>query len=196
MSLDLLQDLINSAPAADPQALIVANRNAQRSAATRAGRERKREHHKQVLASVDGDREKLKTISVWVPRKVKSTLFARAQDKIAWHAKGDAHRFLDMQIEVEDTEYDLEQIEVERARPPKEEVEFAKLQGRFREQTASINGFFAPKQVVKTHRRPTDYYAPLGDFEWCERDEAVTTANRINHANAKARAARPITKPG
>lgn len=184
--------LASLGPAAvlDAQAERAERASAQRAKATRANRAEKREEHKQVLASVDGDREKLKTITVWVPRKRTEKLMARAFDRASLAAGGNA--FHDESYDIEATDYTLEQIEVERAQHPDKEVAFAKLQGRFVQQTRSIEGFFAPKQVCITHKRPTDYYAPLGDFEWCERNEEVTREQQLAHSLAKLRAARPI----
>lgn len=192
MSLDL--DTILSGVLCDqhkPEPLTQVDvQRAKRSASTAGCRERKTAAHKQVLDAVGGDREALKTISVWVPRKRTERMFFRAFDRQSLAEGGAA--FHDAEYETESTDYTLEQIEVERAKPPKEEVEYAKLQGRFVQQTASINGFFAPKETVHTARRPTDYYAPLGDFQWADRDENTRRVNDCTHAARKQAAAKPI----
>lgn len=175
----------------DPRIALRMNAEAKRSQATSANRERKSEAHKTLLASVDGDRECLKTIKLWVPRKTTQKLMVRAYDKAKLFATGDA--FHDECYEIEATEYDLEEIEVERARHPDEEVAFAKLQNRYREQKASILGFFhKPTMQCGDRRQRRVMPAPLGDFEWADRSEELTREQQLNHSLAKMRASRPI----
>lgn len=164
---------------------------AARSRATRANRQHKKAAHEAVLASVDGDRESLKTITVWVPRKRTERLFARAFDRKSLAEGGAA--FQDAEYEFEATEYDLEEIEVERARHPDEEVAFARLQKRFRESKPSIQGFFHKPTTKHGDRRQRRVLpAPLGDFNWVERNEDVSREQQLAQSLAKLRAARPI----
>jgi hypothetical protein len=161
----MLKEMIGNLPTDKPatqQDLL----RAKRSASTAGNRIVKKERKEEVLASVDGDAEKLITISLWQPRTVKTKLFARAFDKAKLAATGEA--FIDAEYDGEDTEYKLVEEVCERAKPPADEVAFAKLQGRFQEQTRSINGFFAADPIVITKHKATDYYAPLGDFNWCD----------------------------
>jgi hypothetical protein len=169
----------------------ISRAQASRARATRNCRAKKVEDHASALAAVDGDREALKTICLWVPRKTNQKLMARAFDKKACAEGGE--RFTDAAYEVEVTEYDLEEVEVERARHPKEEVEFAKLQRRFRESTPSIQGFFH-KPFIKTGDRRSRRVlpAPLGDFAWVERSEELSREQELNRSLAALRASRPI----
>jgi hypothetical protein len=161
-----------------------------RTSSTLGNRQYKKAKHEELLETVGGDREALKTICVWVPRKSTQRLFARAFDKKACAEGGE--RFQDVEYEFEATEYDLEEVEVERARHPDEEVAFAKLQRRFIERKPSIDGFFhKPTMKCGDYRRASAPTA-LGDFEWCERDENVTREQQIAHSLAKLRANRPI----
>jgi len=162
-----------------------------RASATLGNRAAKKEKHAELLADVGGDDEKLKTIRLWVPRKTTQKLMARAFDKKACAEGGE--RFQDAAYEIEATEYDLEEIEVERARHPTEEVAFAKLQRRYREQTPSILGFFhKPTMKCGDRRHRNVLPAPLGDFEWVERSEELSREQALNRSLAKLRAERPI----
>lgn len=162
---------------------------ARRSASTAANRTAKKAKKVAVLASVGGDDEKLTTIHVWVARTKREKILAKGYEKrfIGGKKADEEHDDKtakaivsiapqDFEVEVDATFYVLEEQVIERARHPKEEVEYAKLQGRFREQTRSTDTFFAPAPTVVTRRKPTDYYAPLGDFNWC--DDVIPAAER------------------
>jgi len=171
---------------------------ARRSASTTANRMHKKAAKVAVLASVDGDAEKLTTIHVWVPRTKREQILAKGYEKrfIGGKKADEEHddktktaiasvNAEEFAGEFDATFYVLEEQVTERARHPKEEVEYAKLQGRFQEHKPSIGGFFAPAPTVVTRRKPTDYYAPLGDFNWC--DDPVPAAERkIAHKRGAA----------
>lgn len=174
-----------------------------RAAANSRHRRAKQAHKVEVLAECDGDRESIKTITVWMPRSKKGQLFAKGYEKrfIGGKKADEAHddktkravasaNAVEAVYEVDETVYDLTEIEVPRARPPKEEVMNAQFEGRYTEHHGGAS-FFAPAQAVRYKARPTDYYAPLGDFQWADREEAVTAANQATHERAKARN-RPI----
>lgn len=192
--LSFLSTIIAGAVAAPlPEGMTVAQANAQnaRGRATHGNRLHKKATHAALLDSVDGDREALKTITVWVPRKTMTKLMARAFDKKACYEGGE--RFQDAQYEVESTEYDLEEIEVERARHPDEEVAFAKLQKRFREPTRSILGFFHKPTTKHGDRRQRNVLpAPLGDFNWVDLDATTAQANAETRAQRLERSLRKI----
>lgn len=164
---------------------------AKRSAATHGNRLYKQAKHAEVLEAVGGGREALKTITVWMPRKSTQKLFARAFDKKACAEGGE--RFTDAEYEVEATEYDLEEIEVERARHPDEEVAFARLQRRFVEHKPSILGYFHKPSMKSGDRRARRVMpAPLGDFSWVERSEELSREQQISRSLATLRAQKPI----
>lgn len=192
MSLDLSSILAGIIAGLPPdQAMNATDQaRAKRSAATGAHRERKTAYKAQVLAACDGDRESIKIIHLWVARTKKAQLFAKGYEKKfvgpnPQEISGGDDEQHDQKgkrtvasvnaqeaiYEIDETVYDLTPVEVPRAKPPKEEIANAQFEGRYKGDDTKRHGgasFFAPPQVVKTHRRPTDYYAPLGDLNWCE----------------------------
>lgn len=195
--LDFLSMIGTPVAAPLPTGMTEAQANAcfKRTAATAGNRQYKKAKHEELLDTVGGDREALKTICLWVPRKTNQKLLGMALDrKLKSEIGNDAGQAMtSFEADYEATEYDLEEIEVERARHPKEEVEFAKLQRRFREQTPSIQGFFH-KPFIKSgdRRQRTVLPAPLGDFNWVDADPEVTREQQIAQSLAKLRADRPI----
>jgi hypothetical protein len=100
--------------------------------------------------------------------------------------------FRDMEVETESTEYTLETIEVERAQHPKDEQGFARLQGRYVEKhECQGHARFHSEPLVK-YAAHLSSYAPLGDFEWADRDEEVARMQALVHKRNAALAARPI----
>lgn len=158
-----------------------------RASATVACRARKTAEKNEALDSVGGDRESLCRIHLWEPRTRTDHLFARAYDRKRLFESGEA--FHDECYEIETTEYALVEHIIPRARHPDEEVAFAKMQGRFKPENKRGGATFYADPCVKARR---DRYQPLGDFEWCERDEALTREQQINRSLAALRAARPI----
>lgn len=180
------------------------NAKASRAQATRNCRAKKVAERDEALASVDGDRESLCRIHVWVPlnpadaedakliadsRYEPKDFYFQATDRKTWHeTKDDNQRFLKMTAESGSTQYKLVEQIVPRARHPDEEVAWAKAQGRYRAPTRSTATFFADPTVI----RKRDRYQPLGTFEWCDRSEELTREQQMTHSLAKMRAARPI----
>lgn len=187
----LIAEVIASAPPITPKRRQELDAMNKRASATVACRQHDRAEHTKVLESVGGDREALKTITLWEPRKTTQQMWFRAFDRKRLFESGEA--FHDEKYEVDTTEYDLIEVEVERARHPDEEVAFAKLQKRFIERKPSILGFFHKPSMKHGDRRQRKVLpAPLGDFEWCERDETITRENQLARSLASLRAARPI----
>jgi hypothetical protein len=202
----ILNQMIAQAPQPDAATVAKLAVNAKRAAATAVCRVRKTEHKAAVLASVDGDTEKLKTITLWAPRKTKRQLYAKGYEKKfvgpqpneCRQGDDEKHDQLGRRSivsvnaaefvgEFDETEYDLITLEVERAKHPKEEVEYAKLQGRFIEHKPSINGFFAAPATVRFAARPNDHYAPLGDFEWADDQVPREVREKVYARNRKSR---------
>ena len=169
------------------QALLILHGSpaARRRSASNAGRERKQIKHKELIEKVEGDREKLKIIHIWQPRNVKTKLLAKGYQKTFVQIEGTTHCYShdpeSIEAEYDDTEYDLVEVEIERAKHPKEEVEFAKLQGRFLEQQRSIFGLFAAPTACRYAARPNDWYAPLDPMSKDDLDNLnrVPRAERI-----------------
>lgn len=166
-----------------------------RASATVACRQRKTDEKNKALDSVNGDRESLCRIHLWEPRTRTDQMMFSALDRRLKSEVGNEDRaaMIDLLVDCESTEYVLTEHIIPRARHPDEEVAFAKLQGRFREHKPSIQGFFhKPTNKSGDRRARRVCPAPIGDFEWCERDEALTREQQINRSLAAMRAARPI----
>jgi hypothetical protein len=180
------------------------NAKASRAQATRNCRAKKVAERDEALASVDGDRESLCRIHVWVPldpsneedaKLIRDTRYEpkeymfQATDRKTWHeTKDDSKRFIKMREDSGCTQYKLVEQIIPRARHPDEEIAWAKMQGRYRKPTNSTATFFADPTVVTRK----DRYQPLGTFEWCERSEELTREQQMTHSLAKLRASRPI----
>ena len=193
-----------------PEEQATHNAKASRAQATRNCRARKVAERNDALDSVNGDRESLCRIHLWEPlnpadeddaKQIRDTRWCPTEMKFMaldrelksriGNDEGQAMR--KMTVESDEVQYKLVAHIVPRARHPDEEVAFAKLQGRYRESKPSIQGFFhKPKSIQGDRRTRRVHPAPLGDFEWCERDEALTREQQINRSLRALRAARPI----
>lgn len=166
-----------------------------RAKATANNRAAKREEVDAALDSVDGDREALCRIHVWErldpnneedAKLIRSSkyepeefMFAALDRKLKFEIGNDERQAMtDMSAANTNVQYKLVPHLVPRARHFDEEVAFAKMQGRFREQKHHTATFFADPTV----RVRKDRYQPLGSFEWCDRDENATQANAITRA--------------
>ncbi len=176
-----------------------------RAAATQANRDHKRAEKAAALEEVGGDRESLCRIFVWErldPNNEEDAKlirhskyepeeysFAALDRKLKAEIGNDERQAMtDMSVTNDNAQYKLVAKLVPRARHYDEEVAWAKAQGRYREQKPSSATFFADPTV----RVRKDRYQPLGDFNWCERNEDLTREQALTHSLAKLRAARKI----
>jgi hypothetical protein len=204
----ILQQAAEMAPATAPSTLDLLR--AKRSAATAGMRAHKRAKKQEVLATVGGDEDALKSIWLWEPRSYAGKIIARGYEKRfvgptpREDRQGDDEQHdapgvrvvasvvsADFAAETTETEYKLVEHVVPRARHPKVEVADAQFEGRFIAPEKHGGASFYSAPVVK-YAKATTEYRPLGDFEWADREEHVLALNRANRAKAAEKALRPI----
>jgi len=187
--------------AAQAVSILFNNAESRRRQSSIRGRHKKAAHRASLVTAAGGDVEQVKLITLWQPSHRAGKLFAAGYGKIITKDQNnkdlvvtDHENFSKMEIDVIEEHWVLVEEAILRALPPAAEQARAAKEGRYVAKTGGTS-FFAPAPIVRYAKRPTDNFAPLGDFEWVDRSpehEAALTANRTKNAK---RAALPITRP-